>query len=369
MFSHLSHFCFPCFPRFRFSHHRLPVQIVWVLAVCQALVSCSTHVTDVRAKVGVFEHGINAVKTPWSSQPFDNHPDKFTFALFSDLTGGERPHIFSTAVAQLALLRPELIVNVGDLTEGGTLDKVIINTQWQSFHRRADKASTRIFYTGGNHDLANLTQRQVWQAEHGPRYYHFIYKNVLFLVLDTEDHPAETLAQIREMHTEAMALVAKQGWGVLGETAYAQLPSTQTGEIGAAQARYVTRVIADNPRVRWTFVLMHKPIWNREGENNFTAIETALASRPYTVFHGHNHFYKHTERLGRDYIQLGTTGGVQFADKNLSVDHVSLVTVDGDGIDIANIKLSGIFDKTGRVPHEGAAIDQMLAPLPQGRGQ
>lgn len=88
-------------------------------------------------------------------------------------------------------------------------------------------------------------------------------------------------------------------------------------------------------------------------ENHFTSIEAALGSRPYTVFYGHNHFYQHTERLRRDYIQLGTTGGVQFADRNLSVDHVSLVTVDDNSIDIANIKLSGIFDKTGQIPNDG----------------
>lgn len=343
MFLHLSLFC---------RHHR-PIRSVLILTACLAFTSCVTHVPDEPVKGDVFEHEIKTAGAPWSPQRFDNDSEKFTFALFSDLTGGERPDIFSTAVAQLALLRPELIVNVGDLTEGGSPDKEVIAAQWQSFHRRADKASTRIFYTGGNHDLATLTQRQVWQAEHGPRYYHFIYKNVLFLVLDTEDHSAEKLMQIDEKHTEAMAQVAKQGWGGFGETAYAQLPSTQTGEVGAAQADYVNRVIVNNPQVRWTFLLMHKPVWNRGGDNNFTAIETALASRPYTVFYGHNHFYQHTERLGRDYIQLGTTGGVQFADKDLSVDHVSLVTVDGDGIDIANIKLSGIFDRTGRRFNEG----------------
>jgi len=38
------------------------------------------------------------------------------------LTGGERERIFEIAVAQLALLRPEFIINVGDLIEGGTED-------------------------------------------------------------------------------------------------------------------------------------------------------------------------------------------------------------------------------------------------------
>ena len=56
---------------------------------------------------------------PWTHENFDSDPRKFTFALHSDLTGGERPEIFATAMAQLALLRPEFLISVGDLIEGG----------------------------------------------------------------------------------------------------------------------------------------------------------------------------------------------------------------------------------------------------------
>jgi hypothetical protein len=60
-----------------------------------------------------------------------------------------------------------------------------------------------------------------------------------------------------------------------------------------------------------------------------------------------------TERLGRDYIRLATTGGEHFPDLPLSFDHVTLVTVDDEGVDIANLKMSGILDKTGHVPLDG----------------
>jgi hypothetical protein len=59
------------------------------------------------------------------------------------------------------------------------------------------------------------------------------------------------------------------------------------------------------------------------------------------------------ERLGRDYIRLATTGGVQFPDLGRSMDHVTLVTVDDQGVDIANLLMSGILDKTGHVPLGG----------------
>lgn len=40
----------------------------------------------------------------------------------------------------------------------------------------------------------------------------------------------------------------------------------------------------------------------------------------------------------------------------MAIDHVSLVTVSEEGVDIANLRMSGIFDKTGKVPLNGDEI-------------
>ncbi len=77
-----------------------------------------------------FRHDIAGNVLPWKKENFDTEDDKFTFAVFSDLTGGEREGIFEIAVAQLNLLRPELIINVGDLVEGSTEDPVEAARQW-----------------------------------------------------------------------------------------------------------------------------------------------------------------------------------------------------------------------------------------------
>jgi hypothetical protein len=37
----------------------------------------------------------------------------------------------------------------------------------------------------------------------------------------------------------------------------------------------------------------------------------------------------------------------------MAIDHVSLVTVSETGVDIANLRLSGIFGKDGRIPLDG----------------
>ncbi len=308
-----------------------------------------------------FHHDITAEPAPWKHENFDAADEKFTFAVFSDLTGGERERIFEVAVAQLNLLRPEIIVNVGDLIDGGTNDVAELNQQWDSFDERASRARAPIFYAGGNHDLTGEVLREVWEERIGPRYYHFVYKNVLFLVLDTEDNIAERMREIEEIRLKGIDVYMKQGPEAFGKTDYATLPERISGRISPEQAAYARQAIQDNPDVLWTFVLMHKPAWLKENEQNFASIENALSKRPYTVFYGHTHMYKYEQRLGRDYINLATTGGVFFGGafstyEGPSFDHLMLVTVDRKGASIANLRMDGILDKTGHIPLDGGGL-------------
>ena len=49
----------------------------------------------------------------------------------------------------------------------------------------------------------------------------------------------------------------------------------------------------------------------------------------------------------------------------MAVDHVTLVTVSGGEVDIANLRLSGIFDKQGRIPLNGEELCFELATCPE----
>ena len=330
------------------------LRLLTALLAFTALVACAGR--GPQPDAGTFRHDVTTAERPWTHEAFDAAPGKFTFALFSDLTGGERPGVFEVAVEQLRLLRPELIVNVGDLIEGGTTDREQLAREWDSFDRRAQRARAPVFRIGGNHDLTNPVMWDVWDQRYGQRYYHFVYRDVLFLLLNTEDNSEEFQWHADAIRNAAIERIDAEGWSVLPETDYGRLEERRSGRIGAAQADYFREVIAANPDVVHTFVLLHKPAWERPGEENFARIEAALADRPYTVFYGHEHTYQHETRHGRDYIGLGTTGGVQNPAKAMAVDHLTLVTVSPDGVDIANLKLSGIFGKDGRIPAGGEAL-------------
>ncbi len=326
------------------------------LVLLSACAASTPSIQPAEAQPSVFQSDVAGELTPWTHDNFDNEESKFTFAVFSDLTGGERPGVFEVAVAQLNLLRPEFIVNVGDLIEGGTTDQDQLSREWGSFDQRADRARAPVFYTGGNHDLTNPRMWEVWEERYGRRYYHFIYKDTLFLVLDTEDNPPEFQEEISDIRDEAIRIIDEQGWEALPGTEYGKLTERKSGRISEQQAGYFRGVIAQNPDVRWTFLLMHKPAWERPAEERFSTIEAALQDRPYTVFYGHVHSYLHEQRHGRDYIRLATTGGVQNPAKDMAIDHVTLVTVSGETVDIANLRMSGIFDRTGKIPAGGEGL-------------
>ncbi|MBS0361112.1 MAG: metallophosphoesterase [Proteobacteria bacterium] len=293
---------------------------------------------------------------PWTATPFDDGPEKFSFAVVTDLYSGYRKGVFEVAAAELGLLRPAFVMTIGDQIEGGTEDKARLNAEWDEFDARLSAIHAPYFHAGGNHDLTSLAQRQVFEARYGRRYYHFLYKNVLFLVLDTEDYSDKRMAEIFRMRDDYLQ-ADKADHKKAEALPYATLMEAKVGEIGDAQSAYFEKVLKDNPKVRWTVVLFHKPVWNRTDAHGLGRIEAALKGRPYTVVSGHLHSYADTVRNGRDYLALGTTGGGRKYDGSPgSVDHVLWVTMDKDGPSIANIRLDGVFDKTGHIPAGGEAL-------------
>lgn len=331
----------------RFHERTLPALVALVGTI--ALASCTS------ASGARFRHEISGSAVPWTHAQFDTSADRFTFAVVSDLNGGERREVFNVAVAQLTLLRPELVLSVGDLIDGPTPEDTALTREWDDFDTRARAMPAPFFRVGGNHDLTGDELRDVWRSRYGPTYYSFVYKDVLFLVLDTEDLTPERARAIFDARTEAVQ-AARAGRTSTDGLAYYQMPERLTGAIGAEQAAYVQRALAAHPDVRWTFLFFHKPVWRNEADAGFRAIEQALANRPYTVFSGHLHSLARSVRGGRNYFTLGTTGGSQNPRDPMALDHLTLVTMTADGPAISHLRLEGILGPDGRIPRGGDSL-------------
>lgn len=272
----------------------------------------------------------------------------FRFIIFGDRTGGHRPHIFETAITQVNLLQPEFVIGVGDLIEGYTEDSNQLIKEWDEFDSIISQLEAPFFYVAGNHDLSNSTMLELWRERYGRDYYYFRYKNALFLVLNTEDPPIALPQEIIQKQLALEAMMAKDPVTTQQRILNASKSRGQAPKlpgsvaISEAQVSYFAQVLNNNQDVDWTFVIMHKPAWLYENAA-FTEIEEALGTRPYTVIAGHEHYYSHQKRNGRDYLDIGTTGGVWLQDGEGRFDHITHVTMSGEVPIIANIKLEGLF--------------------------
>ena len=289
---------------------------------------------------------------PRSDQPFLDDPDNFQFVIVADRTGGHRPGVFETALAHVNLLQPEFVISVGDLIEGYTDDPAKIDKEWTEFEGFLKSLDMPFFYIAGNHDLSNELMVEKWEQRHGATYYSFIYKDVLFIALNTEDppyiFPDDLLARTQQME-QAMAkdpegTQARILEAVRNRPKPPKLPGAIN--ISEAQVEFVKITLADHPTPRWTMVLMHKPAW-LYGSPEFSRIEEMLGDRNYTVIAGHEHYYAYNQKNDRDYFVMGTTGGVWLQDGPGRLDHVSWVTMTDEGPVFANLEVSGVFSKEG----------------------
>ncbi|MCE1197355.1 MAG: PA14 domain-containing protein [Marinilabiliales bacterium] len=246
-------------------------------------------------------------KKPWSHLSFHNQPDHFRFAIVSDRNGGNRPGIFEQAIGKLNLLQPEFVLSVGDLISGYSSDTTELARQWAEVHH--DMASLQMpwFYLPGNHDIGNNVMRKEWEKRYGVRYYHFLYHQVLFLILDTNDEPGLNLSE--------------------------------------KQTQSVIQALQANKEVKWTFLLMHHPVWKYETGGRFQQIEKELSGRSYTVIAGHEHHYMQEERNHANYYILSTTGaGSQLRGNYFGeFDHVVWVAMSDNGPILSNLRLDGIL--------------------------
>jgi len=289
----------------------------------------------------------------------------FSFVVHGDLTGGERAGIFAVAAQQIAMLQPTFVISVGDLIEGDGHDEAALHMEWQAYTERAKVMGVPLYPVSGNHDVTSPLQRRVWAERFGPTYYHFRFADTLFLVLDTEDYDDDRRAEVTRQRDEAQIVAQEEGWDAFAQTPYARMPERVTGAISRAQRDYFLDVLAANADVRWTFLFVHKAPWEGSGVATFAELEDALADRPYTVFHGHEHAQKVEARNGRDYIRLATTGGVQLVDKGRAVDHLALVTV-GPRVSVVSLDLEGIRRPDGTLPagSEGLCFDVRICGEP-----
>lgn len=301
---------------------------------------------------------------PWTSENFRNDPDNFQFVIIGDRTGGANAlGTFKMAMDQLNLLQPEFVINVGDIIEGYSDDKEKLNTEWDEADSMLEKLEMPFFRTPGNHDIANDVAQQVWRERHGATYYYFVYKNVLFMVLDSEDPPRpapEGMEQKIELYNRLQIEDPAKAQEMLAEFMSDEAVVAALGkpvEFNDQQITFVKNTLARNDDVRWTFVFLHEPAWENPSES-FKAIQQLLKDRDHTFFAGHLHYYDYDNIDGYEHITMGPVGASFHQEGPGNVDHIMWVTMTENGPQMGNIALKGLYDRKGLDPELFGAYDR-----------
>jgi hypothetical protein len=320
----------------------------------------------------------NDTSKPYTNLNFKNDPDEFQFAIITDNAGGARPGVFPKAVEMTNMLHPEFVVHIGDMIEGYSDDEEQIRAWWQEVDESLEPLEMPFFFLPGNHDHYSEASIKAWKERFGDGrgYYHFVYKDVLFLLANTED-PPKTVEALQHDNPELYARVAAN-YKVMAEIQAKEHKTAEDGKkllelgepieewlgeinISDDQVAYFKDVLEANPDVRWTFCFLHAPPYFSPSSverdpGNFVKIDAMLADRPYTVFSAHTHTYHYDERNGRDYITTATSGGMNIVRPG-AMDHVVWVTVTNEGPKIVNLLMNGMMDKKG--PPEDDALEDI----------
>lgn len=334
---------------------RLSILIFKALLAVGILLQHGCAITQSESGTSAFQYNQTDFSgpKPWTTEVFKDTSETFHFAVIGDRTGGSDPGgIFNRDMDQLNLLQPEFVINVGDLVEGYTEDRAKSAAEWDEVEGIIKTLEMPFFYVAGNHDLGNEVMKQMWLEKHGATYYHFIYRNVLFLVFNSEDpsNPVpkgmeEKTTLFKKLQKEDPAAAQKMLEEFMASVESYQKPMVMSDQ----QINYFRKVLAENQKVRWTFAFFHQPDWEHENAGKaFEAIVQMLQGRPHTVIAGHLHYYDYKKENGVDYITMGPAGASWHKNGPGNVDQILWVTMKKDGPEIAMITLDGIWDCKGR---------------------
>jgi hypothetical protein len=272
--------------------------------------------------------------TPWTHQAYPDSASDFHFAVVGDRAANPRLGVFKAALAKVQLLRPDLVLSVGDFIHGYApgmkplTDKAVIGDKRNAVDEMLKSLAMPFYRVAGNHDINNDVSAGIWKQRYGPDYYAFVYRNVLFMCLNSQDG------------------------------------KNYKAGIGATQLTWAKQTLAKHSAVRWTCLFFHQPLWLEDanrikkakaGNNTaqltgFDQIETLLKGRDYTVFAGHHHQYGKWIKNGNTYLRLATTGGASALTglKTGRFDHVMWITMTDKGPVVCNLLLEGILDEDAK---------------------
>jgi 3',5'-cyclic AMP phosphodiesterase CpdA len=256
------------------------------------------------------------------------------FAVIGDRTGGHVPGVHGAIMTEIERMKPDFVVGVGDMIEGYSGDVAAIEEEWKEYLGLAGTFTMPFYMVPGNHDIWDSTSAELYRKHVGEPYYSFDAGPIHFVVLDTGR------------------------WSTASSFPQEQL-------------EWLASDLEENLEAEYKIVVYHIPYW----------IETIAKGNPDplhdictmhgvdAVFTGHYHVYFSGRYDDISYTGVGSSGGGCEPGLTGLEYHFVWVTVDGDGISIAPVKMGSVlpwnevtaetFNLVNEITREALQIDRV----------
>ena len=239
----------------------------------------------------------------------EQEEDEFHFVVLGDSQFHDLPK-FNRVIDQARLLQPAFVIQVGDLIRGYSNDIDAVALEWVRFKKQvAPLGNVTYFPVPGNHDVYNGERRvdkrleDLYEANWGPIFHAFDYKNVQFTLLNSD---------------------STEGENQIGPEQFAWLDAT---------------LRESNADHKMAFV--HKPPLLME---NADALHKLFVQHGVShVFYGHFHHYHYQEKDGVHYSMTNAAANMGTERREVGSFHQLLqVSVRGDDVTVAVIDADSI---------------------------
>ncbi len=230
------------------------------------------------------------------------------FAILGDRTGSHQEGVYEAVVEQVALMRPDFAMTVGDMIEGYTSDTLELRKQWDEYLGIVKPLSALLHFTPGNHDITYDGMESTFRSRVADPFYSFDVRGLHMVILDNSR--CET-----------------------------------TEEFPAAQIDWLKDDLAKHQDACYTMVFFHKPFWYRTlGAGKSDALHDIFkANGVDAVFSGHFHNYFSAAYDGIQYTCIGSSGGAAEEIPEGLLYHFGWATIDGSGIHVVPIKKDAVL--------------------------
>ncbi|MBL1214408.1 MAG: hypothetical protein HND52_13705 [Ignavibacteriae bacterium] len=276
--------------------------------------------------------------------------EEIRFIIFGDSQFGNPPQ-FERMIHEAEMLRPDFVIQVGDLIHGYTHDKNQLQREWMRFKNQIAPLSMPYYPVPGNHDVVTDEAEEVYAEVWGKEklLYSFDKGSVHCIVLNSwwgeeDDRIAEWQRDWLKNDLEKFA--------------------AENGGYGS-----------DEFNQKSIFVFLHSPLWkyskDTEGRKDWDLVHELLKKYPTKlVAGGHTHEHVWEERDGINYLIINSAGVKRRSTREGKFSafmHVSVLP--GGDVSYAAIKAGSILpldtvnpDERKRVPKYNIADKTIQVP-------